>query len=120
MRDEDEFDLRRYFLDIDDPEERARTIHESGWGGHPDFEDIERAVARFGGGTYQGLLAALQPVKETKSSDLTAKHVVRLYNAIAICRSTLADPLDQNGVPDPRVKLHCLHPPPPADSGKGL
>ena len=40
-------------------------------------------MARFGGGTYQGLLAALQPVKETKSSDLTAKHVVRLYNAIA-------------------------------------
>jgi hypothetical protein len=42
-------------------------------------------VARFGGGTYQGLLAALQPVtvKETKSSDLTAKHAVRLYNAIA-------------------------------------
>jgi hypothetical protein len=23
-------------------------------------------------------------------------------------------------LPDPRVKLHCLHPPPPADSGKGL
>jgi hypothetical protein len=41
-------------------------------------------------------------------------------DAEPICRSTLADPLDQNGVPDPRVKLHCLHPPPPADSGKGL
>jgi hypothetical protein len=64
MHDENEFDLRRYFLDIDDPEERARTIHESGWGGHPDIEDIERDVARFGGGTYQGLLAALQPVKD--------------------------------------------------------
>src|SRR5450631_1157057 len=34
-------------------------------------------------------------------------------DAEPIRRSTLADPLDQNGVPDPRVKLHCLHPPPP-------
>jgi len=32
----------------------------------------------------------------------------------------LANPLDQNGVPDPRIKLHCLNPPPPANSGKGL
>jgi hypothetical protein len=41
-------------------------------------------------------------------------------DAEPIRRRTLADPLDQNRVPDPRVKLHCLHPPPPADSGKGL
>ena len=33
---------------------------------------------------------------------------------------SLADPLDPNGVPDSRVQLHFLHPPPPADSGKGL
>jgi hypothetical protein len=34
-------------------------------------------------------------------------------DAKPICRTTLADPLDHNGVPNPRVKLHCLHPPAP-------
>src|SRR5258706_15017891 len=30
-----------------------------------------------------------------------------------ICRRTLADPLDQNCMPDPCVKLHSLHSPAP-------
>jgi hypothetical protein len=35
----------------------ARSHHsQSGWEGHPDIEDIERDLARVGGGTYQGLL----------------------------------------------------------------
>jgi hypothetical protein len=46
VHDEDDFDLRQYFLSIADPEERARTIHESGWAGHPDIEDVEVPVAR--------------------------------------------------------------------------
>jgi hypothetical protein len=40
-----EFDIREYLKSITDPEERARTIHESGWSGHPDIEDIERSAA---------------------------------------------------------------------------
>ena len=59
--------------------------------------------------TYPGGTEKLQHLRDRSGID-----------AEPICRSTLADPLDQNGVPDPRVKLHCLHPPPPADSGKGL
>jgi len=56
-----EFDLRAYLLDIDDGEERARAIHEGGWGGLPEIEDIEASVANSGGGPTQRLLAALGP-----------------------------------------------------------
>lgn len=37
-----------------------------------------------------------------------------------IRRGTLADPLNQHRLPHPRVKLLCLHPPPPANAGIGL
>ena len=41
-------------------------------------------------------------------------------DAKPIRRSTHADPIDHNGVSDPPIKLHRLHPSPSADSGKGL
>jgi hypothetical protein len=46
VQNEGEFDLRRYFLDIDDPEERAGTIH----GGIP--------ISRTSSATWRGLVAA--------------------------------------------------------------
>ena len=35
-------------------------------------------------------------------------------------RRSLAHPLDLNGVPNPCVKLHCLHPSAPDPTTKGL
>jgi hypothetical protein len=83
MPDDDDFDLRAYFLSILDPEERARTIHESGWGGHPDIEDLERAVATPGGGLYQAILAGFQSGPIPKSSDLSGEQVIKLYHALS-------------------------------------
>jgi hypothetical protein len=75
----DDFDLRRYFLDIADPEERARAIHESGWAGDPDIEDIEVPVARLGGGKYQNLLASFR-----KPPPLTPKRERRVLERIRL------------------------------------
>jgi hypothetical protein len=78
-----DFDFRAYLRDIADPATRARVILESGWGGHPDIEDIERAVARPGGGLYQGILAGFQTGPTLKSSDLSGEQVIKLYNALS-------------------------------------
>ena len=75
----DDFDLRRYFLDIADPEERARAIHESGWAGYPDIEDIEAAVARMGGGTYQRVLASFR-----RPPPPTPKRALRLLERVRL------------------------------------
>ena len=83
----DDFDLRRYFLDIADPEERARTIHESGWAGDPDIEDIEVPVARLGGGKYQNLLASFR-----KPPPLTPKRERRVLERIRLAHPHWFDP----------------------------
>jgi len=75
----DDFDLRRYFLSISDPEERAHTIHESGWAGHPDIEDIEAPVARMGAGAYQNLLASFR-----KPPPPTPKRAFRLLERVRL------------------------------------
>lgn len=76
---EDDFDFRKYLLDILDPEERLRTLHESGWAGHPDFEDVEASCASSNGGPTQQLFAAMRrPTKPLSKSHL--KRIERLQN----------------------------------------
>jgi hypothetical protein len=48
-RDENRENIRAYLSSIPDPEGCARFVHESGWSGHPDNEDIIEAAAAFSG-----------------------------------------------------------------------